>query len=80
MGECFQIEKLSWHLVKPNQIILVRRHLNGSTTAWYQGQQLTLTKLAKRPESLSQQKASILPLSASAAGKRSKRVSPWGKI
>ena len=80
MSECYQIEKASGHIVEPRKIILVRRHLDGSTTAWYQDQQLILKKLERRPEPLSQQKASIIPLSASAAGKRSKRVSPWGKF
>lgn len=80
MSECFQIEKESGRIVQPGQIILVRRHLDGSTTAWYQDQQLTITKLARRPEPLSQQKASIHPLSASAAGKRASRNSPWKRF
>jgi transposase len=80
MSECYQIEELSGHIVKPNKTILVRRHLDGSTTAWYQDQQLFLKKLARKPEPLSYQKADLIPLSASTAGKRGRRKSPWGKF
>ena len=80
MNECYQIKKVSSHLAKPNNKILVRRHIDGSTTAWHQDQQLVIKKLARRPEALSQQKADIVPLSASAAGRRAKRKSPWGQF
>lgn len=80
MSDCYQIEKLSGHIVKPNTKIVVRRHLDGSTTAWYKDKQLFLKKLARRPEPLVEQKAAVIPLSASAAGRRSKRTSPWGKF
>jgi len=39
MSECYQIEKISSHLVRPNKKILVHRHLDGSTSAWYENQQ-----------------------------------------
>lgn len=80
MSECYQIEKISSYIVKPNRKILVRRHLDGSTSAWYQDKQLSLLKLAKKPEPLAKQKSDVIPLSASAAGRRSKRISPWGKF
>jgi transposase len=77
MSECYQIEKISGHIIKPNKKILVHRHLDGSTTAWYQDQQLTIKKLAKKPESLSKQKLDLIPLSAKTVGKRRKSESPW---
>jgi len=80
MSDCYQIEKLSGHIVRPNTKIIVRRHLDGSTTAWYQDKQLSLKKLATRPEPLAEQRAAVIPLSASAAGRRSKKTSPWGKF
>jgi transposase len=80
MSDCYQIEKLSGHIVKPNTKILVHRHLDGSTTAWYKNKKLSLKKLARRPEAMSEQKTAVIPLSASAAGRRGKRKSPWGKF
>lgn len=80
MSECYQIEKESGHIIKPNKKIIVRRHLDGSTSAWYQDQQLFIKQLARRPEALSQQKSEIIPLSASAAGRRHSRHSPWRKF
>lgn len=80
MNECYQVKKESGHIVKPNKKIIVRRHIDGSTSAWYQGQQLHIEQLAKRPEVLSQQKSDVIPLSASAAGRRHSRNSPWRKF
>jgi len=80
MSDCYQIEKVSGHIVKPTRKILIRRHLDGSTSAWYGDQQLVIKKLSKRPESLSEQKSSVIPLSASAVGKRNKRKSPWNRF
>ncbi len=80
MSYCYQIEKISGPIIKPNNKILVKRHLDGSTTAWYQNQQLIIQKIARQPEALSKQKADIIPMSASAAGKRGRNHSPWKKF
>jgi transposase len=80
MSECFQITKTSGHIVRPNKKIIVRRHLDGSTSAWYENQQLCIKQLARRPEVLAQQKLDVIPLSASAAGRRHSRTSPWRKF
>lgn len=80
MSECYQIEKADGLLVKPKNKIVVRRHLDGTTSAWYQNQQLSIKQIAKRPEPLSKQKSEVIPLSASAAGRRHSRHSPWRKF
>lgn len=80
MSECYQIEKESGHMIQPKKKILVRRHLDGSTSAWYQTQQLSIKRITKRPEPLSKQKSEVIPLSASAAGRRHSRNSPWRKF
>jgi transposase len=80
MSDCYQIEKSSGHIVRPKTKILVRRHLDGSISAWYKDIELSLKKLDRRPETLSQQKAAVIPLSASAAGRRSSQNSPWRKF
>ena len=80
MSECYQIERESGHIIKPNKKILVRRHLDGSTSAWYKDQQLMLKKLTKTPDPLSEQKASVIPLSSSTAGRRGKRKSAWAQF
>jgi len=80
MSDCYQIERQSGHVVRPNAKICVRRHLDGSTTAWYNDIELCLKKLDRRPESLSKQKAAVVPLSASAAGRRHSQHSPWRRF
>jgi transposase len=80
MSDCFQIEVASEAVVKPGAKINVRRHLDGSTSAWYQGQQLSIMLLDRRPEKLQEQKSSVIPMSASAAGKMGKRKSPWSQF
>jgi transposase len=77
MSDCYQIEKESSAIVKPNKKVLVRGHLDGTTSAWYQNQKLTIRKIAKRSEPLWMQKELIKPLSASKAGKKEKNKSPW---
>ena len=80
MSDCYQIERESSHIVKPRAKLCVRRHLDGSTTAWYNDIELRLKKLDRRPETLSEQKAAVIPLSANAAGRRHSRYSPWRRF
>jgi hypothetical protein len=80
MSECYQIERESGHMVKPNIKIIVRRHLDGTTSAWYQDQRLSIKQITKRPDPLFKQKSEVIPLSASAAGRRHSRNSPWRKF
>ncbi len=77
MNECYQVNKESGELVKPKNKICVRRHLDGSTSAWHEGAQLCIKLLDTRPEKLKGQNAVITTLSASQAGKIGKRNSPW---
>lgn len=80
MSDCYQIERESGHLVKPNKKIVVRRHLDGTTSAWYQDNRLLIKKLEKRPLSLSKQKLQIMPLSASTVRRKIDREHPWRKF
>jgi transposase len=80
MNECYQVEKESGNQVKPNQKIIVRRHLDGTTSAWQGNQLLLIIQLAKRPEPLPIQKSPIITMTKSAAGKRGKHNSPWGQF
>jgi len=80
MNECYQIERESGYIVKPNNKIIVRRHIDGSTSAWYNDIALVITLLAKKPQSLLRQKSSVVPMSASAAGKIGRHRSPWGQF
>jgi hypothetical protein len=80
MSECYQVERESSCIVKPKNKILVRRHLNGTTSAWYKSHSLVITLLEKRPKPLEEQKISVVPMSASAAGKIGRHRSPWGKF
>jgi len=80
MNECYQIERISGALVKPKAKINVRRHLDGSISAWSQDKPLCITLLERRPEKLQEQKAKLKPLSASKAGKLSSQNSPWRRF
>jgi len=76
MSECYQIGRESSHIVRPGKKVLVRRHIDGSTTVWRAEQQLVFKKIDKRPEPLQIQKAALVPLSASTVKKPEKRKSP----
>jgi len=80
MNACYQIERESGWLVRPKWKVRVRRHLDSSTSAWHGNTQLSIKLLEQRPERLQEQKAALIPLSASAAGRRGKRNSPWGRF
>jgi hypothetical protein len=80
MSDCYQVERESSRMIKSNNKILVRRHLDGTTSAWHKDKSLVITLLARRPKSLAEQKSSVVPMSASAAGKIGGHRSPWSKF
>lgn len=78
LSECYQVEKVSAEIVKPNNKIKVRIHVDGSMSAWYENKKISITKLDKRPKVI-KQKIPSLKITKSAAGKRSKKTSPWSQ-
>lgn len=79
ISECYQVEKISSEIIKPNDKILIRKHINGTMSAWYKNKKIIISKLEKRPELISKSKPLIIKLTKSASGKRGKKVSPWEK-
>ena len=50
MNCCYQVEKRYGNLVRPKVKVIVRKHLDGSITAWYKNEKLSITQLESKPD------------------------------
>jgi transposase len=82
MNYCFQVEKRYGSFIRPKAKVLVRRHLDGSITAWYKDEKLSITQLERKPDKveIEDQIKCRKALSAHQSGKLGKRRSPWGQF
>lgn len=48
-GQSYQVKKAYGFCVKPKSVLLVRKHLDHSITAWYGDKKLSIVRLVKRP-------------------------------
>lgn len=54
LGKCFQVEKQYSACIKPKNKISVRKHLDGSVSAWYKDKKLTIHVVPERPKIMKQ--------------------------
>lgn len=82
MNLCYQVEKKYGSYVRPKSKVAVRRHLDGSITAWYNDERLSITLLDRKPDKaeIQDQVKERRTMSAHQAGKIGKRRSPWGQF
>lgn len=73
----YQIKKPYGCLVKPKEKILVRKHLDGSMSAWHQDQKLFVNELSKRQKLIDLQPKPKSLISMSQRGRISRQVSSW---
>lgn len=59
-GQYYQIEKQYGSWVKPKAQLIVRRHLDGSTSAWYKNEKLQTRLLAAKPKHAPKESVSSL--------------------
>lgn len=76
-NKCYQIKKPYGCTVKPKVNIYVRKHLDGSISAWYKNEKLLITELAKRPQVVKLKTPKNNVISFSERGKLGKQQSPW---
>lgn len=81
LNHYYQIQKKQPCAVKPQCRILVRQHLNGTVSLWYQNQPLAFDVLPEKPQKKKTTKLPISPTELSLlrrqAGKIGKSKSPW---
>lgn len=73
----YQIKKHYGCTVQPREKILVRKHVDGSMSAWYKDQQLLINELTKRPRLVDVQLKPKSVITMRQKGIISRQVSPW---
>ena len=76
-NQCYQIKKSYGDTVRPKVDIFVRKHLDGSVSAWYKEKRLEITALAERPKAIKAKSPIKNVISMSERGRLGKQKSPW---
>jgi len=73
----YQVDRKHSALVKAKTNICVRRHLDGTVSAWYEGTKLSTEQIAQRPTKVVEKKVNLQAKTRSEYSKISKLNSPW---
>ena len=76
-NKCYQISKAYGSAVRPKLYITVRKHLDGSISAWHQNERLAITMLPARPQRIDAKPKEKSIISMSERGRISREFSPW---
>lgn len=76
-NKCFQIEETKELKVKSKDKIVVRQHLDGSISAWFDKEKLVIALLEVRPKL---KPPIVLKLTRESVGKRNKLKTPWNQF
>ncbi len=82
-NECYQIKKTYGVGIKPKSKIIIRKHLDGSISAWFKQQPLPIEKLSERPKpEIKPPLVSTKPSSSTVkeAPKSNKAKTPWARF
>lgn len=74
---CYQVKKPYGCTVRPKVQINIRKHLDGSVSAWYKNEKLMIKALEARPKLIEIKPPKKIVMSYSERGKLSKKKSPW---
>lgn len=77
--KCYQVKKPYGCTVKPKVEVRVRKHLDGSISAWYKDEKLTIKILDMRPKLIEIKLSKKNPISFSERGKLGREKSSWDK-
>jgi transposase len=78
-GKYYQVLREDSKIVKAKAKICVRRHLDGSITAWHNNKKLSIELLSQRPVKVIEKKINFQAKTRSQCGKLGKQNSPWGR-
>jgi hypothetical protein len=76
-NQYYQIKKAYGSIVRPKVYICLRKHMDGSLSAWYEGEKLSISHIDNKKTSNRITKTNIISLSDRA--RLSKEKSPWNK-
>ncbi len=76
-GKHYQIDKKHSALVKAKTNICVRRHLDGTLSAWHEDTKLSIEQIAQRPIKVVEKKVNLEAKTRSECGRLGKLNSPW---
>lgn len=77
-SKCYQIKKSYGGTVKAKADICIRKHLDGTISAWHKCKKLCIEHIPQRPAKEVKQKVAVM--SRHECGKLGKQRSPWGKF
>jgi transposase len=75
--KCYQIKKAYGFAMKPKVQVCVRHHLDGTISAWYKNERLSISELPERPKIANQKLLNENVISFSERGKLGKINSSW---
>lgn len=79
INKIHQIKKSYGNTVKPRVKIEIRKHLDGSISAWHQGNRLSIVEIEKRPKLIEIKPKIKSVITMSQRGRISREVSSWNQ-